>query len=284
VYGSPPSSRACAARRYAAGVIDTHCHLTFPEYDGRVGDVLAAAAAAGVTGAITVSTTTADAERTVALAERHERLWATAGVHPLYADQPCDWGRMRALGLHPKCVAWGELGLDRHYAEPAQEVQRAVLETQLGHLATWRGEDPRLDKPVVIHCREAFDELIPILAASGLPPERFVFHCFTAGPREMRMLLDFGAMVSFTGVVTFRNARETHEAARIAPGDRVMVETDAPFLSPEPFRTVRPNEPRLVVHVADALAALWGTEPLETRARLARNAERFYGLPGNPSP
>ncbi len=259
-------------------MLDTHCHLTFPDYEDRVSEVLAAAREAGVTGAITVSTTTADAARTVALAERHDGLWATAGVHPLYADEPCDWAAMRTLGLHPKCIAWGELGLDRHYAEPTQACQLAVLETQLGHLAAWRHEDPRLDKPVVIHCREAFDELIPILAASGLPSERFVFHCFTAGPREMRMLLDFGAMVSFTGVVTFRNARETHEAARLAPTSRVMVETDAPFLTPEPYRTHRPNEPRFVVHVADALAALWGRDPAEIRQVLGENARRFYGV------
>ena len=96
--------------------------------------------------------------------------------------------------------------------------------------------------------------------------------------REMRMLLDFGAMVSFTGVVTFRNARETHEAARLAPTSRVMVETDAPFLTPEPYRTHRPNEPRFVVHVADALAALWGRDPAEIRRVLGENARRFYGV------
>ena len=190
-------------------VIDTHCHLTFPEYAGRVADVLSAAREAGVMGAITIATTTQDATRTVALAREHAGLWASAGVHPLYSDEPADWAEMRRAGLDPKCVAWGELGLDRHYADPPQEVQVPLLETQLGHLAAWRREDPRLDKPVILHCREAFDELIPRLRASGLPPERFVFHCFTAGPREMRLLLDFGAFVSFTGVVTFRNARDT---------------------------------------------------------------------------
>ena len=185
---------------------------------------------------------------------------------------------MRAVGLHPKCVGWGELGLDRHYAEPSQETQRRVLDEQLGHLARWRTEDPRLDKPVVVHCREAFDELIPVLRASGLPPERFVFHCFTAGPREMRLLLDFGAWVSFTGVVTFANAKDTRAAAALAPADRVMVETDAPFLTPEPHRKVRPNEPRFVVHVAEALAQLWSRPEAEVRAQLGSNARRFFGV------
>jgi TatD DNase family protein len=259
-------------------VIDTHCHLTFPDYADRVDAVLASARAAGVVGAITISTTTADAVRTVALARQHTNLWASAGVHPLYADRAANWDELRDAGLDPKCVAWGELGLDRHYAEPPQEVQRPLLEEQLAHLARWRTEDPRLDKPVVIHCREAFDELIPVLAASGLPAERFVFHCFTAGPREMRLLLDFGASVSFTGVVTFRNARETREAARLAPPERVMVETDAPFLTPEPHRSVRPNEPRFVVHVADALAELWGRPQGEVREQTFQKSLEFFKL------
>lgn len=259
-------------------MIDTHCHLTFPEYADRVVEVLAAARAAGVRGAITISTTTADAARTVALARLHDGLWASAGVHPLYSDQPADWAAMRELGLDPKCVAWGELGLDRHYAEPSQAVQLARLEEQLGHLERWRREDPRLDKPVVVHCREAFAELIPILRASGLPSDRFVFHCFTAGSAEMRALLDFGAQVSFTGVVTFRNARETREAVRLPPIDRVMVETDAPFLTPEPHRTVRPNEPKFVAHVADAVADLRGEPRDEVWRALFANAQRFFGI------
>ena len=278
VYGS---GRGCTL----PAVIDTHCHLTFPEYAGRVADVLSAAREAGVMGAITIATTTQDAARTVALAREHAGLWASAGVHPLYSDEPADWAEMRRAGLDPKCVAWGELGLDRHYADPPQEVQVPLLETQLANLAAWRREDPRLDKPVILHCREAFDELIPRLRASGLPPERFVFHCFTAGPREMRLLLDLGAFVSFTGVVTFRNARDTREAARLVPTDRVMVETDAPFLTPEPHRTVRPNEPKYVVHVADALAELWGQPQSKVREQLYRNAVAFFGLEsvGGPS-
>lgn len=274
----PSDADGGTGRVYAPSVIDTHCHLTFPEYEGRIETVLAEAREAGVHGAITISTTTADAARALELARAHATIWCSAGVHPLYADQPADWAAMRGVGLDPKCVAWGELGLDRHYSEPDQSTQLRVLETQLGHLAAWRTEDPRLDKPIVIHCREAFDELIPILRASGLPADRFVFHCFTAGPREMRLLLDFGAHVSFTGVVTFRNARDTQAAAEIAPADRVMVETDAPFLTPEPHRTVRPNAPRYVIHVADHLAALWGRDAAGVRAQLAANAERFFGV------
>jgi TatD DNase family protein len=229
-------------------------------------------------GAITISTTSADARRALELAVSHPDLWCTAGVHPLYSDQPVEWEALREVGLHPKCVGWGELGLDRHYYKPPQAKQRAVLDQQLEWLVEWSGRDPRLDKPVVVHCREAFDELVPILRASGLPPHRFVFHCFTAGPREMELLLEFGAWVSFTGVVTFANAKETREAARIAPAGRVMVETDSPFLTPEPHRKVRPNEPRFVVHVADALAELWDRPNEEVRRELDANARRFFKL------
>lgn len=276
MYGSAGSGPCRYAPRRA--VIDTHCHLTFPEYEGRVDAVLAAAREAGVVGAITISTTTANAVLSVELARAHAGLWASAGVHPLYAGSPADWAEMRAAALDPKCVAWGELGLDRHYQDPPQSLQRPLLEEQLAHIVRWRSEDPRLDKPVVLHCREAFDELVPVLRASGLPPERFVFHCFTGGEREMRLLLDFGAFVSFTGVVTFRNARETQAAARLAPPERVMIETDAPFMTPEPHRALRPNEPRFVPLVADALAALWGRARVEVREQTMATSVAFFGL------
>ena len=261
-------------------VIDTHCHLTFPEYEGRVDQVLADARAVGVVGAITIATTTTDAVRALALAQAHEHLWSSAGVHPLYAEKPAEWAQMRSVGLDRKCVAWGELGMDRHYDTPPQSTQRAVLDEQLAHIARWRSEDAALDKPIIVHCREAFDELIPVLRASALPPSRFVFHCFTGGERDMRLLLDFGAYVSFTGVVTFSSARETRAAALLAPLDRVMVETDSPFLTPHPHRTTRPNEPKFVIHVAHALAELRG----ESREMLAQtvfcNAKRFFGVLG----
>jgi TatD DNase family protein len=261
-------------------MIDTHCHLTFPEFRGKASEILDEAAAHGVRGAITVATTIDDAERGLELARSDPRIRSTAGVHPLYSDRPAaeirDWERLRRCGLDPRCVAWGELGLDRHYKTPSQEAQRSVLDEQLAAIARWRAEG--LAKPVVIHCREAFDELLPILAASGLPRDRFVFHCFTAGPREARLVLDFGAWISFTGVVTFRNATEVAEAARLVPEDRLMAETDSPFLTPEPHRTVRPNRPRFVADVIRRLAELRGTGAAALGDRLDENAERFFGF------
>jgi TatD DNase family protein len=184
---------------------------------------------------------------------------------------------MRRAGAHPRCVAWGELGLDRHYPSPTQEEQRPVLEEQLALVARWNDELGA--KPVVVHCRRAVADLLPILASSGLPRDRFVFHCFTEGPDEARAVLDFGAWISFTGVVTFRSAPEVAAAAKLVPDDRIMCETDAPFLSPEPVRSARPCLPGYVMHTGLFLAALRGT-PFDAFERTVdANARRFFGLP-----
>lgn len=257
-------------------MIDTHCHLTFPQYADRVGAVLGEAGRAGVHGAITVSTSTADALRAAALAEEDRRIWCTAGVHPLHSDEPIDWADLRRVGSHPRCVAWGELGLDNHYDHPPRRTQHHVLHEVLERLVAWSAEG--LSRPIVVHCREAFDDLLPILAASGLPRDRFVFHCFTGTVDEARRVLDFGAWLSFTGVVTFRNAPSVAEAATMAPLDRIMAETDAPFLSPEPVRTMRPNVPANVAHIYRHLALLRHTDEATLSQALDANAERFFDI------
>jgi TatD DNase family protein len=257
-------------------MFDSHCHLTFPEFRERVPEVMAAARRVGVFGAITIATSTQDARRSVELAQSHPDLWCSAGIHPLHSDEPIDWEELHDAGRAPRCVAWGELGLDNHYAHPPRDLQRRVLAEQLARLEAWTREG--LAKPIVIHCREAFDDLIPILAASSLPRERFVFHCFTGTADEARRVLDFGASISFTGVVTFRNAREVAAAATLTPSDRILVETDAPFLSPEPVRTTRPNEPRFIPHIVERLAELRGVAAANLAEALDANTERFFGI------
>jgi TatD DNase family protein len=277
-------------------LIDTHCHLTFPDFTGRIDAVMAEAAAAGVAGAITISTTTFDCLEALAIARARPDVWCTAGVHPLYSDAHDDravsrsggqaghaWANLREVARDPRCVAWGELGLDNHYPTPARQVQRAVLEEQLAYIQGVNHAGPEgIGKvgglPVVIHCREAFDDLIPVLKRTSISPDRFVFHCFTGGPADMRKLLDFGAWVSFTGVLTYPNAPELREAARMVPLDRVMVETDAPFLPPVPHRGKRPCVPAWVVHTARALADLRGVGFDELHEHLNRNTDRFFGL------
>ena len=260
----------------STALIDTHCHLTFPDFEGRVAEELKAASAAGVRGAITISTSTANARECLSLSQLHDNLWCSAGVHPLYSDEPIDWSVLKEVGAHAKCVAWGELGLDRHHTQPPFQTQLTVLEAQLAEIESL--ERAGMTKPIILHCRDAFSDLIPILKSSCLSSNRFVFHCFTAGPAEMRALLDFGAMVSFTGVLTYKNAKATQEAACLTPIDRVMVETDSPFLAPEPHRLTRPNAPRLVTHIADQLASLRGITPEAMRAQLALNCTAFFGI------
>ncbi len=247
---------------------------------GGVAGVLGEAARHGVTGCISISTTTTDCLAALEIAKSHANVWCSAGVHPLYSDKgPHVWENLRACAQHPKCVAWGELGLDNHYERPARDAQRKVLEEQLAHLESWKREG--LVKPVVLHCREAFDDLIPVLRGTSLDPTRFVFHCFTGGPGDMRKILDFGAYVSFTGVVTYRNAAEVREAVKMVPDDRFMVETDAPFLSPEPHRGVRPCQPWMVSVTARSLAQTRGVEFERLEEQVGENTGRFFGVGGS---
>jgi TatD DNase family protein len=263
-------------------LIDTHCHLTFPDFQeprcpGGVGAVLARAGAEGVTGAITISTTTRDCLEALAIAETFPNVWCSAGVHPLYSHEgPHEWENLRKVALSPRCVAWGELGLDNHYDGPRRAVQHGVLEEQLAFIESFHKQE--FTKPVVIHCREAFTDLIPVLKSSHLDPRRVVFHCFTGTVDEARMILDYGAWISFTGVVTYRNAPQVREAAKLTPADRIMIETDAPFLSPEPKRGVRPCEPWMSSLTARAVAALRGEAWEEFHARINDNTRRFFGV------
>lgn len=276
-------------------MIDTHCHLTFPDFAGRIAEVLADARAAGVSGAITISTTTHDCLDALAVATAHERVWCTAGVHPLYTDvhdpraqgrnaghAPAHiWENLRTVAKDPKCVAWGELGLDRHYPTPDFSVQVRVLEEQLALIEKCHQPEPTgigRVLPVVIHCREAFEELIPILRRTALAADRFVFHCFTGGPAEVRAILDFGAWVSFTGVVTYPNAAETREAVKLMPPDRLMVETDAPFLPPVPHRGKRPCVPAWTALTAQSLAQVRGEAFEVFHEQVNDNTRRFFGI------
>jgi len=255
-------------------MIDTHCHLTFPQYEGRIESVLAEARAHGVAGAITISTTTDDAKRCLEVARRFPNVWCSAGVHPLNCDEPIHWPDLLEVARDSQCVAWGELGLDNHYDQPARSIQDRVLEEQLRFI-----ESSGIDRPIVVHCRESFDDLLPVFRASKQPPERFVFHCFTGNADDARHVLDFGAWISLTGIVTFRNARDVREAAKLIPDDRIMIETDAPFCTPEPYRKVRPNAPRYAIETARVVAELRNTPWEAFHELINRNTERFFGIP-----
>ena len=182
-------------------MFDTHCHLTFSDLFDQIDDVIARAEAQGVRGMITVATGLDDLEQGLSLARTVPTIWCTSGVHPHQAHQAFDWDRIRRAAEDPKCVAWGELGLDWHYSEPTRDQQLACLEAQLDGIEEARREG--LERPVVVHCRESLPDLLTVLERRDLPRDRYVFHCFTGTPEEADMILDFGAWISFTGVVTF---------------------------------------------------------------------------------
>ncbi len=257
-------------------MIDTHCHLTYDGLHERVDEVLAAARNAGVDRVITIGTTPADAERAIALAESREGVYVGAGLHPHYAkahvDLSAEVARVVSLMAHPRVIAIGEMGLDWHYPDPPRDRQRRALELQLDAAA-------RLDKPIIIHNREATDDVLDMLRGSGIPGERFVFHCFTGSAAELDAILDFGAYVGFTGIVTFKSAPDLAAASDRVPLGRMLIETDSPYLTPEPFRKVRPNEPRYVSEVARFVARRRGMSLEAFAAAVDANAERFFRLP-----
>jgi TatD DNase family protein len=264
-------------------LIDTHCHLTYEQLAPQIEAVLDRAHQAGVTRAITVAETPNDARAALALMNGRPQLFLVAGIHPHKAAQTTadersaladlHHGRWRDDGSAERLVAVGETGLDFHYdfATPAQQEQLFRFQLDLAC---------ETNRPVVIHAREAEDRVGDILADYPVLAGRVVFHCFSGDAATAQHLLDMGFSLSFTGVVTFKNAGVIRDAARLVPPDRIMVETDAPFLSPEPIRQTHPCEPAFVVHTARRLAELRG-ESFETfAAATTANAERFFRLSG----
>jgi TatD DNase family protein len=252
---------------------DNHCHL--PAGDEAT-EVVADARAAGVERLINVGTDLEHSRQAVGAARRHGGVWATAGVHPHDARQGLD-GIAELLDA-PQVVAVGECGLDFHYDHSPRDVQCRVFAEQI---ALAREHDLAL----VIHTREAWTETFDILGAEGVP-ERTVFHCFTGGPDEARQGLDLGIHLSFSGIVTFPSAPEVRAAAALCPLDRLLVETDAPFLAPVPHRG-RPNRPALVAVVGEAVAEVKGVAPDVLAASSWAAAERLYRLSdpdAGPSP
>jgi TatD DNase family protein len=262
-------------------MIDTHCHLTYDGLHARVDDVIAAAAQAGVDRMISVGTTPADAEKARALAARFPNVYFTAGLHPHYAERYPDKAALldalRDKLADPKCVALGEMGLDRHYPDPPLDLQERAFDWQLEH-ASEKGDKSIFSKPIVIHNREATDDTLTMLKRSGIDPHRFVFHCFTGSADELDKILAFGSMVSLTGIVTFPSAKDLAEASDAIPLDRLMIETDSPYLTPAPHRKVRPNEPKYVADVARFLADRREMSLQDFTAATDANAKRFFGV------
>jgi TatD DNase family protein len=249
--------------------IDDHCHLDLAAERGPSADeAIATAHHVGVERFITVGTDLASSITAIELARTRDGVWATAGVHP--HDAKGGWEGLESLLAEPEVVAVGECGLDYHYDHSPRDVQREAFAAQI-ELALAR------EMALVVHTREAWDDTFAVLGEVGVPA-RTVIHCFTGGPDEARRCLDLGAHLSFSGIVTFPGAPEVREAAVLCPLDRLLVETDAPFLAPVPHRG-RPNQPAWVAVVGEAVAEAKGVPVGELAERTWANAAAVYGLP-----
>ena len=256
-------------------LIDSHCHLDFPELAADRAGVMSRAAEAGVSGMVTISTRVKRFDEIKAIAEAHDNVWCSVGTHPHNAQEELDISAddLVRLSEHPRCVAIGEAGLDYHY-----EGDYAAQATGFRrHVEAAR----RTGLPLVIHSRSADDDMAAILeeetGAGG--PFPFVLHCYTGGMDLALRGLALGGYVSFSGIVTFKNAKEIQEVAATVPADRYLVETDAPYLAPVPHRG-QPNEPSYVRHTAERLAEIRGI-PFDQLAReTTANFGRLFAKTG----
>jgi TatD DNase family protein len=254
-------------------LIDAHCHLTYEPF-ADIEAALRRSRDAGVTSWITIGTDLADSKKAVELAGQFENMFATVAIHPhnaKSADQPTI-AQIKELAKNKKVVAIGETGLDLHYdfSSPQQQQDSFARHLEIAK---------ELNLPVVIHSREAFDETMEILEAHESGLKGLVFHCYSGDVRQAKNVLDKGWYISLTGVVTFKNAETTREVAKYVPLDRLMIETDAPYLSPEPMRKQKVNEPALLIHTAKFVAALRGMELAKFAEAVTITTKQFFAIP-----
>jgi TatD DNase family protein len=244
---------------------DSHCHLTMSNAEAN----LAAARGVGVRGFVVPGTKLEDAPQAVAIAQQHDDVWAAVGFHP-HDAKDCDdaaFAEIERLAREPRVVAIGECGLDYHYDYSPRDVQRAVFEW---HIALAK----ELDKPIIVHNRESTDDMVEILSRSG---GRGILHSYTESLEVARRLVDLGYYISFSGIVTFKSAESLRDVARGLPLDRVLIETDTPYLAPVPYRG-RDNEPAYVVAIAELLAKLWGVTVERVAEQTTANFERVFSV------
>jgi TatD DNase family protein len=250
---------------------DSHCHLNYAGLAERQPEVLARARARGVTAMLNIATREREWDAVLATAEREPDVWATVGIHPHEADQHPDVGTTRLIdrAAHPRVVGLGESGLDYHYGHSDRTRQQASFRA---HIAAAR----ETGLPIVVHTRDAEDDTYAILADEmGKGAFRGVIHCFTASSAFADKALDLGLYISMSGIVTFKNARDLQSIAARLPGDRLLVETDAPFLAPVPNRG-KPGEPAFVADTVAFLAELRGEDAAELASRTAANFHALF--------
>ncbi|MDR1890320.1 MAG: TatD family hydrolase [Zoogloeaceae bacterium] len=249
-------------------LIDSHCHLDFPDLSGQLPQVLEAMRQNGVRGAVCIGVNLEDFPRVLALAEQHACLFASVGLHPEYdkVEEP-DAARLSELSRHPKVIAIGETGLDYHWHKDRPEWQRQRFRTHIRAAIA-------AQKPLVIHTREAAEDTLAILKAEGAARVGGIMHCFSENWDVAQQALALGFYISFSGIVTFRNAAAVKEVARRAPLNRILIETDSPYLAPMPYRG-KPNQPAYVRFVAEEIARL---REMDFAAVAEASSENFFSL------
>jgi TatD DNase family protein len=256
-------------------LVDSHCHLDFPEFAEELDDVVARAAEAGIGWMLTINTHLSKFEGVRAVAERFENIWCTVGIHPHEAgrEPATDAAQLQTLAAHPKVVGFGETGLDYYYEKSPRADQRRNFRA---HIEAAR----EAGLPVIVHARDADAYTAEILEeeyANG--PFSGLLHCFSSGADLARRALDLGMYVSFSGIVTFKNADAVRAVAKSVPLNRLLVETDAPFLAPVPMRGKR-NEPAFTAYTASALAGLRGMDEADLAAATTANFFRLFAKTG----
>ena len=252
-------------------LVDSHCHLDFPDFADQLDDVVGRARAVGVGRMVTICTRVRKFDQVLAVAERYEDIFCSVGTHPHNADEELDVtaNDLIALTANPKVVAIGEAGLDYHYDKAPRDAQAQGFRT---HITAAR----ETGLPLVIHARSADEDMISILeeeTRAGAFPA--VLHCFSSGRKLAERGVELGLYVSFSGILTFKNSQDIRDIARDMPRDRVLVETDAPYLAPVPNRG-KTNEPSFVAHTADVLADVWGVSGDEVRTITGDNFFRLF--------
>lgn len=258
-------------------LVDSHCHLDFPNFAGEREAVIARAVAAGVERMVTISTRVKRFDQVLAIAEAHPEVWCSVGTHPHNAAEEPDVtvDDLVRLSAHPRVVAIGEAGLDYFYDHAPREAQAQSLRT---HIAAAR----ETGLPLVIHARDADDDMAAILEEeTGKGAFPFVLHCFSSGPQLAKAGVALGGYVSFSGILTFKKSEELRAIAREVPMDRLLVETDSPYLAPPPFRGKR-NEPSYVVETARVLSDTMGVSFDEISAITTDNFHRLFSKMPEP--
>ncbi len=252
-------------------LVDSHCHLDFPELIGDLPAIFATMRDNEVSAALCVSVTLEDFPKVLALAEQHDHLYASVGVHPDYPDlnEPTV-DELVELARHPRVVAIGETGLDYYRLTGDLEWQRERFRTHIRAARVVR-------KPLIIHTRAAAEDTLRIMREENAAEAGGVMHCFTESWQTAQGALDMGFYISFSGIVTFKNAKELKDVARKVPGERLLVETDSPYLAPVPFRG-KTNQPGWVKHVAEEVAALRGCSYPEMARQTTLNFNRLFNL------